>query len=90
MSYVGKMLFHSLHYRYFAHLHSESLHKGDGVAVGAPRCAESGHSDAQNTFSVKAEAVESPHRHEKSQGRIQSARYAYHKATGARGIEPLA
>ena len=57
---------------------------------GAPRCAESGHSDAQNTFSVKAEAVESPHRHEKSQGRIQSARYAYHKATGARGIEPLA
>ena len=25
--------------------------------MGAPRCAESGHSNAQNTFPVKAEAV---------------------------------
>ena len=46
----------------------------------APRCAESGHSNAQNTFPVKAEAVEGPHSHKKSQGRIQSPRWSLRSA----------
>ena len=56
--------------------HSQGIHQADGIVIGTVSGTEARHGDADDTFSVHAELVESLHTNQQGQRRIQAPTHA--------------